>query len=194
MVLALEIGPEVGSPLWWVNRLYAVLLDRRPEINKWDDYYRGNFPLPWLAPQAADEFRRVLKMSRANYIGLIIDAQCERMAVEGFLVTDGEDSIDTTTDNPLAADAEMGRIWQANNLDTFFDQGLLEAAITGNSYLMIEPNTKDNRLPHIYVEHSSQVVIAFKAGSNRRDALAALKVWVDEWTGQIFANLYLEKS
>lgn len=191
----MEMYP-VGSPQWWVNRLYLVLQDRRPAINKFDDYYRGDFPLPWLAPQAADEFRRILKMSRANYIGLIVDAQCERMAIEGFLVTQGDETsgIDTTSDNPLAADAEMGRIWQASNLDTFFDQGLLEAAITGNSYLMIEPNTKDSRLPHIYVEHASQVVIAFKAGSNRREALAALKVWVDEWTGQIFATLYLEKT
>lgn len=197
MVLALEIGPEVGSPLWWVNRLYAVLLDRRPEINQYDDYYRGNFPLPWLAPQAADEFRRVLKMSRANYIGLVVDAQCERMAVEGFLVTqdtDGDPSIDTANEDPLATDAQMQRIWQANNLDTLFDQGLLEAAITGQSYLMIEPNPKDSRTPRIFVEHSSQIVIAFRPGSNRREAMAGLKVWTDEWTGQVFATLFLEDS
>lgn len=192
-------GPSpIGSPLWWVNRLYLVLQDRRPDINMYDDYYRGNFPLPWLAPQAADEFRRILKMARANYIGLIVDAQCERMAVEGFYVTDDADAddftIDTKNDDPLATDAQMQRIWQANNLDTLFDQGLLEAAITGNSYLLIEPNEKDPKTPHIYVEHSSQVVVAFKAGTNRREALAALKVWTDEWTGQIFATLFLEKS
>jgi hypothetical protein len=197
MVLALEIGPEVGTPLWWVNRLYAVLLDRRPIINCYDDYYRGDFPLPWLAPAAADEFRRVLKMSRANYIGLVVDAMCERMAVEGFLVTqdtDGDPSIDTSNEDPLQTDAEMQRIWQANNLDTLFDQGLLEAAITGNSYLMIEPNQQQPKTPHIYVEHSSQIVIAFKPGTNRREALAGLKVWTDEWTGQVFATLFLENS
>jgi len=197
MVLALEIGPPVGTPLWWVNRLYAVLQDRRPIINAYDDYYRGDFPLPWLAPAAATEFRRVLKMSRANYIGLVVDAMCERMAVEGFLITqdtDGDPSIDTTNEDPLQTDAEMQRIWQANNLDTLFDQGLLEAAITGNSYLMIEPNQKDPKTPHIFVEHSSQIVIAFKPGTNRREALAALKVWTDEWTGQVFATLFLEES
>jgi hypothetical protein len=197
MALVLENAPPVGTPLWWVNRLYAVLLDRRPEINKWDDYYRGNFPLPWLAPQAAVEFRRVLKMSRANYIGLIVDAMCERMAVEGFLVTqdtDGDPSIDTSNEDPLQTDAQMQRIWQANNLDTLFDQGLLEAAITGQSYLMIEPNPKEPKTPHIHVEHSSQIVIAFKPGTNRRESLAALKVWTDEWTGQIFATLYRPES
>lgn len=183
----------VDTPMWWVNRLYQVLLERREHINRFDDYYRGDFPLPWLAPQAADDFRRILKMSRANYIGLVVDAMCERMAVEGFFVTedtDGNAEIDTKNDDPLATDSQMQRIWQANNLDTLFDQGLLEAAITGTSYLMIEPNQADPRTPHIYVEHSSQVVIAFEAGTNRRVAMAALKVWVDEWTGQIFATLY----
>jgi hypothetical protein len=197
MALSLEKTPEVGTELWWVQRLYAVLQDRRPEINKFDDYYRGNFPLPWLAPQAEDAFRRVLKMSRSNYIGLVVDAQCERMAVEGFFVTeqtDNDTSIDTKNEDPLAADEEMGRIWQANNLDTVFDQGLLEAAITGASYLMVEPNPKDRKTPFIYVEHSSQVVIAFRSGSNRREAIAALKVWTDEWTGQVFATLYLPGS
>lgn len=193
MVTSLET-PEPGSPLWWVNRLYAVLQDRRPMINMYDDYYRGDFPLPWLAPQAQDEFRRILKMSRANYIGLVIDAQCERMAVEGFFVTedtDGDPSIDTKNEDPLATDAAMQAIWQANNLDTLFDQGLLEAAITGNSYLMIEKNKKDPKRPKIYVEHSSQVVVAFASGTNRQEAIAALKVFVDEWTGQIFATLHL---
>jgi len=193
MVTSLET-PEPGSPLWWVNRLYAVLQDRRPGINMYDDYYRGDFPLPWLAPQAQDEFRRILKMSRANYIGLVIDAMCERMAVEGFFVTedtDGDPSIDTKSEDPLATDAPMQAIWQSNNLDTFFDQGLLEAAITGNSYLLIERNRSNPKRPKIYVEHSSQVVVAFASGSNRQDALASLKVFVDEWTGQIFATLYL---
>jgi hypothetical protein len=197
MALALAIAPDVGTPEWWVNRLYLVLQDRRPIINNFDDYYRGNFPLPWLAPQARDEFLRVLAMSRANYTGLVIDAQCERMAVEGFFVTedtDGNPDIDTKNDDPLATDAAMQRIWQSNNLDTFFDQGLLEAAITGQSYLMIERNAKDPKTPHIYVEHSSQVVLAFKSGTNRREVLAALKVWTDEWTGQVFATLFLEKS
>lgn len=189
--LEMDAGYRIGEPLWWVNRLYQALLTRLNEINRYDDYYRGNFPLPWLAPQAADEFRRVLKMSRANYTGLVIDAQCERMAVEGFLISlvnGGE--INTRTDDPLAADSEMQRIWQANNLDTYFDQGLLEAAITGQSYLLLQPNAKDSRTPFIHIEHASQVILAFRPGTNRREVMAALKVWTDEWTGQVFATLY----
>lgn len=190
----------VQSPLWWVDRLYARLMARRPVINRFDDYYRGNFPLPWLAPQAASEFRRVLKMSRSGYLGLVVDAMCERMAVEGFRL-----NVDVGADNPSdkpssstgkpgdksGADRDLWDIWQFNDLDTYFDQGLLEAAITGQSYLLVAPNVKKPNRPHIWVEHSAQMIVEFVPGSNRRERAAALKLWVDDWTGRTQATLYL---
>lgn len=206
---------QQGMPLWWVHQLYQRLTERQAIINLYDDYYRGLFPLPWLAPQAQDAFRRILKMSRANYMGLVIDAQCERMAVEGFRVPDNEGPQrrrrtptlarqvgsdpsnfegspihDDGVDGALADD-NMQRIWEANSMDTQFDQGLLEAAICGMSYLLVAPNPKQESLPYMWVEHASQTIIAFKAGTNRREAIAALKVYADEWTGQKFATLYL---
>lgn len=185
----------VGAPGWWVNRLYWELSQRRPYINKMDNYYKGEFPLPWLADQAADEFRRLLKMARANYMGLVVDAQCERMAVEGFRINPKTTSqplkINTKTDEGGKADSDTWDIWQANNLDTFFDQGLLEAAITGQSYLLVAPNPKEPEYPYIWVEHSSQMIVCYVPGTNRRETAAALKVWIDDWTGSTFATLYL---
>jgi hypothetical protein len=182
---------RVGQPLWWVNRLYNELIARRPFINKWDNYYRGDFPLPWLAPQAAEEFRRILKMSRANYMGLVVDAQCERLAIEGFRLRMKPGGDVGDDEDESIVDDELLRIWEANSMDTQMDQGVLEAAITGVSYVMVAPNPKDSKTPLWYVEHSSQTVIAFEAGTNRRTARAALKVYIDEWTGQVFATLYL---
>jgi len=198
---------KVGMPLWWVNRLYQQLISTRAEMNKYDDYYRGEFPLPWLAPQAADDFRRILKMSRANYMGLVIDAQCERMAVEGFRVpadtfprhrqaqkaSVGARANDDGVDGALADD-DLQRIWEFNQMDLQFDQGLLEAAITGTSYLLVAPNPKNESLPRMWVEHASQTILAFEPGTNRQVVRAALKVFVDDWTGQIFATLYLPDS
>lgn len=186
---------EVNAPGWWVQKLYWELSQRRPYINKMDNYYRGEFPLPWLADQAADEFRRLLKMARANYMGLVVDAQCERMAVEGFRINPKTTSqplkIDTKSDDIGKADTDTWDIWQANNLDTFFDQGLLEAAITGQSYLLVAPNPKEPEYPYIWVEHCSQMIVCYVPGTNRRETAAALKVWIDDWTGQTFATLYL---
>jgi hypothetical protein len=208
----------VESPQWWVTRLYDRLTYRLDFIEKYDDYYAGRFPLPWLAPQAAQEFRRVLKMGRANYTGLVVDAQVERMIIEGFRIDTGEKSYGSDKDpkpddrpsnnaNPTngvtrssnykasknigAADQTTWRIWQANNMDTLFDQGVLEAGIAGASYMLVAPNDKDEKAPKIWIEHASQCILEYKPGTNRSEVAAALKVWDDDWTQEVHAVLYL---
>lgn len=171
---------EPLSPDWWVSRLYSQLVARRDGIDFYDAYYTGNHPLPWLAPQARDEFRRILAMTRSNYMGLVCDATAERITIEGFRFGDGSD-----------ADDDTWRIFQANNLDSDSDQSILEALISGQSYLLVAPNPRDASLPHVWVEHASQAIVEFEPGSNRRVRAAGLKVWDDDWTGELHATLYL---
>jgi hypothetical protein len=59
-------------------------------------YYCGDHPLPWLPSQAQAEFRRILRMTRSNYMGLVVDATAERLSVEGFRLA-GEDGADEDT-------------------------------------------------------------------------------------------------
>ena len=171
---------DVGSPEWWVARLYGRLIERRDTIDLFSDYYAGNHPLPWLAAQARDEFRRILKMTRSNYMGLVCDAVAEREQIEGFRF--GREGL---------ADAETWRMWQANNLDSYSDQAILEAHITGYAYMLIGPNPKDERTPFAWMEHPSQAIVEFEPGMGRRVRAAGLKAWVDDWTGKIHATLYL---
>ena len=171
---------EPLSPEWWVDRLYKQLAARQAEIAFYNDYYTGDHPLPWLAPQARDEFRRILQMTRSNYMGLVCDATAERLQVEGFRF--GDDA---------TADKDTWRIWQANNLDSDSDMAWLEALIGGVSYFHVAPNPKDRATPFIWVEHPSQVIVEHVPGTNRRERAAALKVWDDDWTGEIHAVLQL---
>jgi hypothetical protein len=168
----------MGSPEWWLRRLHKQLLTRLPSLALYDDYYRGEHPLPWLPAQARAEFRRILRMSRANVCGLVVDATAERIAAEGFRLP-GEEN----------ADPELWRIWQANRMDGDSDLGILEALIGGVSYTLVEPTGTDT--PNIYVEHASQAIVAYRPGTNRRRKAAGLKVWVDDWTGLLCATLYL---
>lgn len=165
------------SPEWWVARLYKELVGRRDEFDFYDRYYRGDHDLPWLAPQAREEFRRILQMTRSNYMGLVVDAQVERQQIEGFRVGDSE-----------GADADLWSWWQANHMDSDSDQVLLEAAICGRGIIQVAPMDSEG-VPQIWVEHPSQVVIAYEPGTNRRRRAAALKVWTDDWTDQIHAVL-----
>ncbi len=171
---------EPLTPEWWIARLYAQLVARHEAIEFYDSYYTGNHPLPWLAPQARDEFRRILAMTRSNYMGLVCDATAERITIEGFRFGDASD-----------ADSDTWRIFQANNLDSDSDQSILEALISGQSYLLVAPNGRDASTPHVWVEHASQAVVEFEPGSSRRVRAAGLKVWNDDWTGEVHATLYL---
>jgi hypothetical protein len=173
-----DLQPQ--SPEWWLNRLYGRLVDRREMLETFDDYYTGNHPLPWLAPQARDEFRRLVMMTRSNYMGLVCDAVAERVNVEGFRFAGSE-----------VADEDTWRIWQANNLDSYSDQAWLEALIGGVSYFHVAPNAADQTTPFVWVEHASQCIVAHEPGTNRRVRAASLKVWDDDWTGQIHATLQL---
>ncbi len=171
-------APAPLSPEWWVARLYKQLTERRDEIEFFNDYYTGNHPLPWVAPQARDEFRRIVKMTRSNYMGLVCDATAERASVEGFRFgSDGK------------ADAETWRIWQANNLDSDSDLAWLEALICGVSYFHVAPNADDAKTPHVWVEHPSQAIVEHAPGTNRRVRAASLKVWDDDWTQELHATL-----
>jgi hypothetical protein len=175
------------SPLWWVRRLHKRITDRRVTardelgIDELDAYYRGRpSRLPWLAEQARDEFYRLLALTKSNYMGLVVDATAERLAVEGFRI--GGDA---------TADATTWDIWQASDFDSESDQVILDALITGQSYVLVAPNPDDQRQPLLYAEHPSQAVVEYEPGSGRRRRAAGLKVWQDDWTGLLMATLYL---
>jgi hypothetical protein len=175
------MADAVGSPLWWVKRLYTRIELQRKYFEEMDAYYRGKPPrYPWLPEQAQQEFGRLLAMTRANVLGLVVDTVAERMQVDGFRIGD----------NPLA-DQKTWAIWQYNNMDSASDQGILEALIGGAAYTLIAPNRDNPARPKIWVEHPSQATIEYVPGTARQEKAAALKVWCDDWTGMDMATLYL---
>lgn len=169
------------TALWWVKRLYKQLLEQRRCFELMDAYYRGEPPhLPWLPEQAQREFARLLKLTKSNYMGLVVDSMVERMQVEGFRVGD-----------TASADKPTWEIWQANNLDSGFDQVLLESAIGGRGFLLVAPNPARPARPFMWPEHPTQATVEYEPGTGRRVRAAGLKVWRDDWTGRTCATLYL---
>lgn len=177
------MADTVGSPLWWVKRLYKKLQDRRRFIERMDDYYRGEPPVPWLPDQARDTFNRLLKLTKSNYMGLVVDAMVERMQIEGFRIG-----------NSPAADKPTWALWQRNNFDNDSDQLILEAAKSGWAYMLVAPDPADDSNALMFAEHPSQAIVEYEPGSSRRRRAAGLKVWVDDWTGSLNATLYLPKG
>jgi hypothetical protein len=170
--------PAVQSPEWWRDRLYETLCKRTAETNVFDDYYECQHPLPFLHEKARDPFRRLLKMSRANYMELVVDALVGRLEVAGF-----------QSDLDGDADDRAWALWQDNNLDGGSQLGFLEAAIRGTSYLMVSPLDGQSGY-RITPEHPTQVITEAVPGSTG-DLAAALKLWMDDWTGRLCCTVYL---
>ncbi|MFI6228892.1 phage portal protein [Micromonospora echinospora] len=168
------------SPMWWLTRLYERLQRQAKTFDWYDAYYRGKPPnLPWLPEQARDEFHRLLALTKANYMGLVVDSMVERMQIEGFRI--GDDP---------GADATTWAIWQANNMDAVSDQVLLESAIGGTACLLVAPNPGRPDRPLIYGEHPTQAIVEYEPGTGGRVRAAGLKVWADDWTGDLMATVY----
>jgi hypothetical protein len=173
--------PAPLSPQWWLKKLYTALLKQREEFEFYDAYYRGvPSRLPWLTEQAQKDMKRLLSLTRSNYMGLVIDSMVERMQIVGFRINGAAD-----------ADKKTWEIWQENAMDSGSDQVLLESAIGGCSFVLVAPNPQRPDRPLIVPEHPTQTIVAYESGTARRKRIAGLKVWQDEWTGRLFATLHL---
>jgi len=183
---------EPLTPRWWLRRLYSQLVQQRDNNEILRNYYLGAHPVPWLTTEAIEEFRRILMLTRSNYLGLVVDAQVERQEVVGFRVGENakrEGSEGSGKD--LDADDDLWKIWQFNGLDSWFDTALLEAAVTGSAFVMVEPPRPGDEVARIHIEHPDEFIVEYVPGTNRREVAAALKLWLDDWTGQTMATLYL---
>lgn len=178
--MALSPKPKPGEPLWWVNRLWKQLDERRKYAELMRRYYSGDHPLPMIPDKARSGFQRLLKQARSNYVGLVVDATAERLQIDGFRLGDAE-----------VGDKEIWRIWQANAMDADSDLQLTEAVKVGRSFALVAPNPADEKTPLITAEDVTQAIVAYEAGS-RRKRRAGLKTFVDDWTGDIWATLFAD--
>ncbi len=172
--------PQPGEPLWWVERLWKELAERRKYADLMRQYYSGDHPLPMIQEKAREGFQRLLRQARSNYVGLVVDATSERLQIDGFRLGDAE-----------TGDKELWRIWQANNMDADSDLQLTEAVKTGRAFALVAPNPDDATTPLITAEDVTQAIVAYEPGS-RRKRRAGLKTFTDDWTGDIWATLYAD--
>jgi hypothetical protein len=169
----------VGSPLWWVQRLEKKLVERKRYVDLMSAYYSGNHPVPIAHENVRDAFQRMLRLSRSNWTGLIVDAVAERLHVEGFRL--GGDT---------KSDADCWNLWQANDLDADSELVHIEALVAGETCVTVWNNPKDPQVPLIKPEHPCQMIAELDP-ANGRELAAALKVWDDDWSNLKLATLFL---
>lgn len=175
------IDTTQGSPGWWLIRLAQRLRADLPRMNLLQNYYIGQHPLPRGERTRARLYRDFQRRARSNYTGLVVESVAERLHVDGFRAGgSGTDAMDTAA----------WQIWQANHLDS--DSGMVhqQALTMGRSYVIIGAPAEPGGLPVITAEDPRQV--AHEASpTNRRELVAALKIYLDDVAAQWCAVVYL---
>jgi len=180
------LASDTKTALGWLTRLYPQLTARATQLNRLDDYYTGDHPLPFLTPAHAEkmrsQFRQMLEESRSNFMRLLIDVVDERLQVDGFRLS-------ATSD--LQSDKDSWDIWQANQLDSLSRSAILDSLVKGVSYISVWGDTDEDGYADIAVEDATETFVAYTPGSNFRSRDAALKCWVDDIEKLERATVYL---
>ncbi len=166
--------PAVGSPEWYVRRLLVRLRAQRKACAEFDRVYEGTQPLAFASRKFAQVFGQRYARLPANFMPLVVDAERERMIVQGFRF--GE----------ATADKSVWRLWQKNQLDAESQLGHEIALAKGTAFTLVAPGDDG---PIITIEDPYEMVVEFAPG-NRRVRRAALKSWRDD-EGFLLAYLYL---
>lgn len=187
---------EVGSPDWWLRRLHGKLTALRDPLNTLDRYYTGDQPLRYASSKFREAFGGALDHLSDNWCGIVVDAVEERLNLQGFRIPidppagpapEGEGAPDLVAAGQ-EADTDAWTIWQRNDLDAGSQMAHNAALVGGYANLLVWPDAAG--LAVITPEAPEETLVETVPG-NRRQRAAAIKSWTDDWTGKVFANVYL---
>lgn len=186
------------SPGWWMQTLSRKLeqrnagfawtptalsrpVDARPGLTLLRRWYRGDPPLPVAAKGWQEAFREYLRLSRMNYAQLVIEPTRHRMKPAGWRTAVAGDD---------AGDAEALRIARANDLDVVFSDVAKDMLSLADAYMIVgEPQKSLGGIPLITGESPLNTITAEDGAT--RVTRSALKLAVDEWTGDQLAFVYM---
>ena len=174
-----------------LGRLQLKVLRAERRNRLLEAYYEGEQRVEQLGLAIPPELRHFLTI--AAWPGTYADEIAGRTALEGFELPDATD-----------ADEELWAIWQANNLDSEFNLGLLDAVVRGGSFAIIGAGDADTPdapsvaggdddrdrsadFPLITLESSDEVAV--ELSPRTRLPIAAAKFYADDGTAN--ATLYL---
>ncbi len=150
------------------DRLLEQLVQQGAVWRRFNAYYDGDHPLPDAPPGARNEFLRLMRLSRSNWMSLIVDAVAERLTVDGFRFGDAAE-----------ADIDVWRtIWQPNQLDAEHASVHTEALIGGVAGVLVWPAADMQSTPTITAEHPTELYIDHEPGGARQ-VRAAIKMYRD---------------
>lgn len=163
---------DVEAARGLTERIYKRLSARRPDVEKFENYYVGEQPLNF----ATDEWKKQNAARYAdfsdNWCGTVVNAEAERLNPIGLTGIEAESA---------------EKLWDAlrrTEFDAQFSQGVVTALAAKRVYVIV---WEDDGEPFVSFEHPSNVEIEYD-WENPRKRSAAVKSWVDE--SSEYATLY----
>ncbi|MBI1377244.1 MAG: phage portal protein [Frankiales bacterium] len=181
--IPVEADPKQLSPGWWLQKLDSALVAKQPRIATLNAYADGEAPLMEVkvADSVKDAFREFQRRSRTTWADLIVDVMLDKIRVA---------AIRTGANGDEYGDDQAWAWWQANQLDA--DSRALHRSVfvTGEAFVIVGQVDPEIDAPVTTIEDPASIAIATDP-LRRRTLRAALKRFVDEWTGVDHAYLYL---
>ncbi|MBW1600887.1 phage portal protein [Streptomyces sp. JJ66] len=148
----------------WLAYLIECHDKEKRDLQQLNAYYEGTQPLSYMAPELEHELRDTVRQVVVNWPRLVVDTIEERLDVEGFRFP-----------GTAEADAELWRIWQANDLDEQSQQGHLDALVMRRAYVIVGTNAQDPSTPLVTVESALDMYAEHDPRTRR--VRAAVKRW-----------------
>ncbi len=131
-------------------------------LDQLDAYYRGAQPLSFLHPDLERQVNNRVRPLVINWPRLVVDSIADRLDVEGFRLAGASSS-----------DADLWRIWQANDLDERSSLVHTDALALRRSFVLVWEG-EDPKTPLITVESALQMSVEYDATGR---VVQATKVW-----------------
>jgi hypothetical protein len=151
-------------------------------LKELDAYYEGTQPLTYMHPDLLREVQDRIQPVVIFWPQLAVDSVEERLDPEGFRLPDED-----------AADDDLWRVWQSNDLDEESQIGRVDALVMKRSYLSVGTNEDDADTPLVMVE-SPLETYAYVDPRTRKVAAALKRTYVADTFVRVperYATLYL---
>lgn len=163
---------------WWLARLNARLDDRQTLMTLYEDYYLGKHRLSFATSKFRETFGALFRALAVNFCLLVVDAENERLRIEGF-----------RTGNQTDADADAWNLWTRNMMEARAPIAHAEALSKGEAYVLVWSNPKRDDIPLIRPQDARKCIVEYDDG-DADERLAGLKRWTDSQRYEN-ATLYL---
>jgi hypothetical protein len=164
--------------LQWVTKLYDVLSNRRPMIEKRYRYLNGEHNLVYATDEWSKFHGNRYRGFSDNWCGVVAQSPVDRLRIDGFRLGN---SVDVVSDD----EKQLWSDWQRNEMAAQSNQGFLASTVAARSSTLVWGDENDD--PQVSWERPDQMVVAYDSGHRVRRA--ALKAWTED--GFEYATLYL---